>query len=70
MPVTLELDPMTGVIPPPPAAATVIVSVALPVPVAFVAPKVTAVVAAALGVPEMTPVVVLITKPAGNGVAL
>jgi hypothetical protein len=53
-----------------PAGATVSVRVALPVPPAFVAPSVTVEVAAAVGVPEISPVVVLIDKPAGKPVAL
>ena len=53
-----------------PAAPTVIVSVALPVPVAFVAPSKTAVVPAVVGVPVMTPVAVTILRPGGSGLAL
>ena len=58
---------MTGALP---AAATVIVSVALPVPVAFVAPSNTLVVPVAVGVPVMAPVAVFTVRPAGSGVAL
>jgi hypothetical protein len=52
-----------------PAAATVIVSVALPVPVAFVAPSSTAVVPTVVGVPVIVPVAALSTRPAGSGAA-
>jgi hypothetical protein len=43
---------------------------ALPVPPALVALRVTVEVAAAVGVPEISPVAVLIDKPAGKPVAL
>ena len=46
------------------------VSVAVPVPPLLVALSVTLVVPAAVGVPEITPVVVLTERPAGNPVAL
>ena len=46
------------------------VNVAEPVPAALVALNVTLDVPAAVGVPEMTPVVVLTESPAGNPVAL
>ncbi|HTX39898.1 MAG TPA: hypothetical protein VME43_32995 [Bryobacteraceae bacterium] len=49
--------------------AIVMVSVALPVPLLFVALMVTGVVPTALGVPEMTPVAVLTDSPPGNPVA-
>ena len=45
-------------------------NVAVPVPAALVALNVTLDVPAAVGVPEMTPVVVLTESPAGNPVAL
>ncbi|HTX39902.1 MAG TPA: hypothetical protein VME43_33015 [Bryobacteraceae bacterium] len=45
------------------------VSVADPVPLLFVAPIVTGVVPAVLGVPEMTPVEVLTDSPPGSPVA-
>ena len=45
------------------------VSVALPVPPLFVALSVTLLVPAAVGVPEINPVVVLTERPAGNPVA-
>ena len=45
-------------------------NVAEPVPFAFVALNVTLDVPAAVGVPEMTPVVVLTESPAGSPVAL
>ena len=46
-----------------------IVSVAVPVPPAFVALIVTLVLPVAVGVPETAPVLVLTLKPAGNPVA-
>jgi hypothetical protein len=49
-----------------PAGATVIVSAALPVPTAFVAPSRTGVVPAVVGVPVIAPVVALIARPAGR----
>src|SRR5437868_49728 len=52
-----------------PAAAMVITSVALPVPPALVALIVTLVVAAAVGVPLIKPVVALKLSPAGRPVA-
>ncbi len=52
-----------------PAAATVIVSVALPVPVLFVALSSTAVVPTAVGEPVMTPVAGTMLRPAGSGLA-
>ena len=45
-------------------------NVLLPVPPALVALKVTLEVPAAVGVPEMSPVTVLIVKPLGSPVAL
>ncbi len=51
------------------AMAIVSVRVALPVPVPFVALSVTLDVPAALGVPEMRPVVVLTLNPVGSPVA-
>ncbi len=51
-------------------AATVIVRVLVAEPPAFVAFKVTVEVATTVGVPEITPVVVLIVRPAGSPVAL
>ena len=50
--------------------AMVSVRVALPVPPLLVAPRVTVEVAAAVGVPEISPVVALTDRPAGNPVAL
>jgi hypothetical protein len=52
------------------AGLIVNVSVSVPVPPALVALKVTLVVAAVVGVPEIRPVVVLTVRPAGNPVAL
>ena len=49
--------------------ATVMVSVAAPVPLELVAPRTTEVVPAVVGVPEMTPVAVLTVRPAGSGLA-
>ena len=51
------------------ATAMVSVSVAFPVPPAFVALNVTVDVPAAVGVPEMRPVLVLTPRLAGNPVA-
>ncbi len=51
------------------AGATVIVSVADPVPPAFVAVIVTAALPAAVGVPLICPVAVFTASPAGNPVA-
>jgi hypothetical protein len=61
---------MTGTVTTTGAAATVIVRVLVPEPPAFVAFKVTVEVAAAVGVPEINPLVALTVKPAGNPVAL
>jgi hypothetical protein len=52
------------------AAATVIVRVFVPEPPALVALRVTAEVAAAVGVPEITPLVAFTVSPAGSPVAL
>ncbi len=52
------------------AALIVRASVAVPVPLAFVALRATLVVPAAVGVPEITPVVVLTVRPPGRFVAL
>jgi hypothetical protein len=49
---------------------TVTVSVAVPVPPAFVAPRVTLDVPVAEGVPVMRPVAVFTDKPVGKPVAL
>jgi hypothetical protein len=46
------------------------VSVALPVPLAFVAPSVTVDVPVEVGVPEISPLAVFTDKPAGKTVAL
>ena len=51
------------------ATATVTVRVAWPVPPAFVALNVTVEVPAAVGVPEISPEVLLTVSPAGNPVA-
>ena len=66
MPLAVDALVMTG------GAAVLIVkdNVADPVPAALVALNVTLDVPAAVGVPEMTPVVVLTESPAGNPVAL
>ncbi len=50
--------------------SAVIDSVAVPVPATLVAPIVTLVVPAAVGVPVINPVVELRLRPAGNPVAL
>jgi hypothetical protein len=51
-------------------ALIVMLKVLVPVPPALVALSVTLVVAAVVGVPEISPVVVLTVSPAGNPVAL
>ena len=53
-----------------PAAATVMVSVAVPVPEAFVALSVTTETPATVGVPLIAPVVVLRVRPSGRPVAV
>ncbi len=53
-----------------PAAATVIVRVALPVPLPLVAPSSTLVTPAVVGVPVIAPVAPTMLKPAGSGVAV
>jgi len=58
---------MTGATP---AAATVTVRVALPVPVALVAPNSTDVIPTVVGVPAIAPVAGFTTRPAGSGVAV
>jgi hypothetical protein len=57
--------PVAGV-----AADTVTIRLFVPDPPAFVALKVTVEVATAVGVPEITPLVALTVRPAGNPVAL
>jgi hypothetical protein len=52
------------------AAATVIVRILVAEPTELVALRVTAEVAAAVGVPEITPLVAFTARPAGNPVAL
>ena len=65
MAVAVRVEVMTG------AALRVITSVAVPVPVALVAERVTLKVpAATLGVPEMRPLLVLMERPIGRPVAL
>ena len=65
MAVAVRLEVMTG------TALRVITRMAVPVPVALVAERVTLkVLAATLGVPEIRPVVVLIERPLGRPVAL
>jgi hypothetical protein len=64
VPLALVALLMTGA-----AMETVSVRVALPVPPALIALRVTEDVAAAVGVPEITPVAVLIDSPAGSPVA-
>jgi hypothetical protein len=63
--VAVKVEVMTG------AALRVITSVAVPVPVALIAERETLKVpAATLGVPEITPVLVLMESPPGRPVAL
>ena len=65
MAVAVKVEVMTG------TALRVITRMAVPVPVALVAERVTLKVpAATLGVPEIRPVVVLIERPLGRPVAL
>ena len=65
MAVAVKVEVMTG------TALRVITRMAVPVPVALVAERVTLKVpAATLGVPEIRPVVVLIERPPGRPVAL
>ena len=65
MAVAVKVEVMTG------TALRVITRMAVPVPVALVAVRVTLkVLAATLGVPEIRPVVVLIERPLGRPVAL
>ena len=65
MAVAVKVEVMTG------AALRVITRVAVPVPAALVAERVTLKVpAATLGVPEMRPLVVLMERPPGRPVAL
>ena len=45
------------------------VSVAIPVPIGFTAPRVTEVTAATVGVPEMSPVAVFSVRPVGRPTA-
>ncbi len=52
------------------AAATVIVRILVAEPTELVALRVTAEVAAAVGVPEITPLVAFTVRPAGSPVAL
>jgi hypothetical protein len=61
---------MTGAVTTTGAAATVIVKALVAEPPALVALRVTAAVAAAVGVPEITPLVALTDRPAGSPVAL
>ena len=53
-----------------PAGATVMVRVAVPVPVAFVAPRATREMPGPVGVPSMAPVRGFSTNPAGRPVAV
>jgi hypothetical protein len=61
---------ITGVVTTTGAAVTVIVSVLVADPPALVALRVTVEFAAAVGVPEITPLVAFTARPAGNPVAL
>ena len=70
LPVAVAALEMTGAVTTTGAAAIVIVNVLVADPTAFVALKVTVEVAAAAGVPEITPLVALTVSPAGSPVAL
>jgi hypothetical protein len=61
---------ITGAVTTTGAAATVIVRVFVPEPPALFALRVTVEVAAAVGVPEISPLVAFTIKPAGSPVAL
>jgi hypothetical protein len=61
---------MTGAVTTAGAAATVIVRAFVPDPPALVALRVTVEADAAVGVPEINPLVALTVRPAGNPVAL
>jgi hypothetical protein len=61
---------ITGAVTTTGATATVIVRVFVPDPPALVALRLTAEVAAAVGVPEISPLVAFTIKPAGSPVAL
>ena len=68
-PVRVEKSSLKTVVafpPPPPLEVMEICSVALPVPVAFVAESVALVVPAVVGVPEMRPVAVFTESPVGR----
>ena len=67
MPVAVVALVMIGATP---AAATVIESVALPVPVALVALRVKIETPAVVGVPVIAPVAATMLKPAGKGLAV
>ena len=69
-PVAVAALEITGAVTTTGAAATVIVSVLVADPPALVALRVTAEVAAAVGVPEITPLVAFTIRPAGSPVAL
>ena len=69
-PVAVAALEITGAVTTTGAAATVIVSVLVADPPALVALRVTAEVAAAVGIPEITPLVAFTVSPAGNPVAL
>ena len=69
-PVAVAALEITGAVTTTGAAATVIVSVLVADPPALVALRVTVEVAAAVGVPEILPLVAFTIRPAGSPVAL
>ena len=69
-PVAVAALEITGAVTTTGAVETVIVRVFVPDPPALVALRVTAEVAAAVGVPEISPLVAFTIRPAGNPVAL
>ena len=66
-PALAVVEPSVGT---PGRPATMIVRVLVPVPFVSVAPRVTVVVPAAVGVPVMRPVAALMTKPVGRVAAV
>ena len=70
VPLAVAALEMTGAVTTTGLAATVIVRVLVPEPPALVALRVTAEVAAAVGVPEIRPLVAFTIRPAGRPVAL
>jgi hypothetical protein len=70
LPLAVAALEITGAVTTTGAAATVIVRVLVADPPALVALRVTVEVAAAVGVPEITPLVAFTVSPAGSPVAL